>query len=759
MNRKTKLVGLISAVLIGVLGYLSWKNRSIPEKGYIPNQFVTEMTPIAKGLFVPWQMQWKAPNSIIFTELTGAVKRIDVATGAIELLYQVDDLAREVQAGLMGLALHPDFDKTPIIYIAYNFYEDEDIFTRVDALHYGEEELVFEKTIIKKIPAFAISIGGRLLITDDEKLLITVGEGSDSEMAQDPNALQGKVLRYNLDGSIPPDNPDPGSAVWASGFRNPQGLAIGPAGIYASEHGTFSNDELNLINKGGNYGWPLVSGVCTKEPNCHDDGYIYPLTSWSPTVAPSGLTYYGSDKYPFLKNSLLVACLKRQIIKVAPLLTDGKEVGASLELSVGALGRFRDVLVSPDGRIFASTSNQDVYGMPREGGDGIYELVPRDSLIAEQEKYLSPPATISLDSTSLDVTVVADKLRLPWELIWIRDQIIWFNERGGAIKQLDLNSGEVRLIYQVEGVFESSDNSGMHGFTVHPDYPDKPYFYVHYTYELYKSRLQRFEVDPNTLQVKSSEILLPELEGNKSHNGSRLVFGPDKKLYFCIGDGYKRRAAQKLDRYNGKVHRLNDDGSIPEDNPYAGSHVWTLGHRNPQGLAWGSNGLLYSSEHGSSNDDEINVLEKGVNYGFPNVQGLCDERSEQRFCESHHVKEPIYSWTPTIGPSGIDYYGQDVIPEWKNSLLITTLKSGDGLDGQRLLQAKLDATGARVLEMNDFLTYSFGRLRDVLVAPDGRIFICTSNQESNQNAREIVQEVDDRIIEIRATEKVKQPVL
>ena len=759
MSRRAKLLSALSVALIVTVGLIFWQHRSPSQNENIPNQYVTEVVPVTQDLFVPWQMQWMAPNSILFTELTGAIKMLDVATGAVKVLYQVEDLAREIQAGLMGLAVHPEFEETSSIYIAYNYYENEKLYLRVDALRFVEEGLVFEKTILNNIPSFPISIGGRLLISDDKKLFITVGEGSESETAQDGNSLQGKVLRYNLDGSIPLDNPFAGSPVWATGFRNPQGLAIGPAGIYASEHGTFSNDEINLIVKGGNYGWPLLSGICTNEPNCNGDGYIYPLTSYTPTLAPSGLTYYGADKYHFLQNSLLVACLKGQKIEVASLSADGKQLASSLSLSVGSLGRFRDVLVSPNGRIFASTSNRDVYGIPREGGDGIYELVPRDSFITEQKKYLSPPATITLDSTNLQVAVVAEGLRLPWELIWVRDQIIWFNERGGAIKELDLNTGKVRLIYQVEGVFESTDNSGMHAFTVHPDYPNKPFFYVHYTYELYKSRLQRFEVDPLTLEVKGNKILLPELEGNKSHNGSRLVFGPDKKLYFCIGDGYKRGAAQKLDRYNGKVLRLNDDGTIPDDNPYAGSHIWTLGHRNPQGLTWGSNGILYSSEHGSSDNDEINVLEKAGNYGFPKVQGFCDERSEQRFCEREQVKEPIHSWTPTVAPSGIDYYGHNEIPEWTNSLLITTLKSGDGLDGQRLLQAKLDYTGKRVEEINEFLTYSFGRLRDVMVTPDGRIFICTSNQESNQNAQKIVQSVDDRIIEIRTIEKIKDPVL
>ncbi len=698
-------------------------------------------------------MRWLAPHSIIFTELSGTIKLLDTKSGEIEDLYQVEDLARDIQSGLMGMALHPSFEKDSLVYISRNYRRDSSIFLAVDVLHFENGQLNFINTILGDIPSFPISIGGRIHISEDEKLFITVGEGLDSEAAQDLDSWAGKVLRVNLDGSVPEDNPDPMSPVWSRGFRNPQGITSDGENIYITEHGTFSNDELNLVIKGANYGWPLQSGFCDPSDSCGQQGYTAPISSWTPTVAPSGASFYQHDRFPFIKDAILVSCLKGQKVLISS--TKGQKGGTTREMLNGELGRLRDVLVNPEGRIFVSTSNLDVYGVPREGGDGIFEITPIDSFVEVEKTYLSPPATISLDSSNVEVTTVAANLRLPWELVWVEDNVIWFNERGGAVKRLDLSTGDTRLIHQVEDVFESSDNSGMHGFTVHPDFPKQPFFYVHYTYEVYRSRLVRFEVDSSSYEVLGKKVLLPDLEGNKSHNGSRITFGPDGCLYFCIGDGYKRKAAQDLERSNGKILRLKDDGSIPEDNPFPNSYVWSLGHRNPQGLEWSSNGILYSSEHGSSHDDELNIIEKGRNYGFPNVQGQCEGWFDENFCRRNNVKEPIYTWTPTIGPSGICYYGHTAIPEWTNSLLVATLKSGDGIEGQRLLQVRLSDDGAEVEHVNSFLTYSFGRLRDVMAAPDGRIFICTSNRETNQNAQDVVQETDDRIIQLA----IKQPSL
>ena len=153
---------------------------------------------------------------------------------------------------------------------------------------------------------------------------------------------------------------------------------------------------------------------------------------------------------------------------------------------------------------------------------------------------------------------------------------------------------------------------------------------------------------------------------------------------------------------NGKVLRINLDGTIPADNPVAGNPYWSFGHRNPQGLVFANN-KLYSSEHGPSNDDEINIIEKGKNYGWPNVEGFCDGSGEQSFCSANNVKEPVRNWTPTAAVSGLDYYNSDLIPQWKNSLLVVALKNA------RLYQMKLDDTFTSITQTNEYFTNDYGQ--------------------------------------------------
>ncbi|MDH3648592.1 MAG: PQQ-dependent sugar dehydrogenase, partial [Saprospiraceae bacterium] len=212
----------------------------------------------------------------------------------------------------------------------------------------------------------------------------------------------------------------------------------------------------------------------------------------------------------------------------------------------------------------------------------------------------------------------------------------------------------------------------------------------------------------------------------------------------------RRRSPQNIERLNGKILRITPDGDVPPDNPFPDNYVWSYGHRNPQGLIFDSNGNLFASEHGSNNDDEINLIVKGGNYGFPKVQGYCDERSEKKFCQEHSVVEPLKAFTPCIGVSGMAYFNHPSIPEWKNSLLVATLKSGGGELGQRLFQCRLNAAGNLIESVQASFSYSFGRLRDVLVVPDGRIYLCTSNRETNANGKEVVSDRDDIIVEIKA---------
>jgi glucose/arabinose dehydrogenase len=171
---------------------------------------------------------------------------------------------------------------------------------------------------------------------------------------------------------------------------------------------------------------------------------------------------------------------------------------------------------------------------------------------------------------------------------------------------------------------------------------------------------------------------------------------------------------------NGKVLRINLDGTIPSDNPVAGNPYWSLGHRNAQGFVYANN-IMYVSEHGPTTDDEINIVEKGANYGWPEVTGYCNERGEKSFCSSRNVKEPIKAWTPTTAACGMDYYNSNYMPQWKNSLLMVALKDA------RLYQMKLSNDHKTIVSTNEYLVNEYGRLRDVCVSPQGKVYVCTSN--------------------------------
>jgi glucose/arabinose dehydrogenase len=198
------------------------------------------------------------------------------------------------------------------------------------------------------------------------------------------------------------------------------------------------------------------------------------------------------------------------------------------------------------------------------------------------------------------------------------------------------------------------------------------------------------------------------------------LISPDLKLFISTGDASNTSLPQNTSSLNGKILRLNLDGSVPADNPVAGNPYWSFGHRNPQGLVFANN-MLYNSEHGPSNDDEINIIEKGRNYGWPDVQGYCNGTSEAVFCNANNVKEPIEAWTPTIATCGLDYYDKDQIPQWKNSLLLVALKDA------RLYQMKLNSSFNDITAIKQYFVNDYGRMRDLCISPDGKVYICTSN--------------------------------
>jgi aldose sugar dehydrogenase len=236
-------------------------------------------------------------------------------------------------------------------------------------------------------------------------------------------------------------------------------------------------------------------------------------------------------------------------------------------------------------------------------------------------------------------------------------------------------------------------------------------------------------------------VLLDGIIGAGIHNGSRIAVGPDKMLYISTGDAGSGERAQDRGSLNGKILRLTPDGRAAPDNPF-GDVVWSYGHRNPQGLVFHpTTGVLYETEHGPSDNDEINIIRRGGNYGWPNVHGRCDDDNfgERAFCAAHNVVEPLTTWTPTIAPTGADFYMSDRISGWRGTLLFTALSGA-------LYRATLSPDGQRIASMEKLLTGRFGRLRDVLVAPNGDVYVATSNRDGRGSPTSD----DDRILRLSA---------
>jgi glucose/arabinose dehydrogenase len=326
-------------------------------------------------------------------------------------------------------------------------------------------------------------------------------------------------------------------------------------------------------------------------------------------------------------------------------------------------------------------------------------------------------------------TVITTGLETPWDMVWGPDGMIWLSERGGRISRVDPKTGKRTTAGEVAGVVQRGE-SGLLGIALHPDFPREPWVYAVHTYSATGglwNRLVRLHWTGTTFD--NQQVLLDAIPGNYIHDGSRIAIGPDRMLYFSTGDAGNSDQAQDSTALGGKILRLDLDGKRPAGNPF-NSAVWSWGHRNPQGLVFGENGILYETEHGPGDNDEVNIIERGRNYGWPNVHGACDETGEKDFCARKHVVEPLTAWTPTVAISGAAL---------ADGVLLAT-----SLNGQTLWRMTLSPDGRRITDRTAVLSGVYGRLRDVLVAPNGDIYICTSNRDG----RGAPVDADDRIIRL-----------
>ncbi len=330
-------------------------------------------------------------------------------------------------------------------------------------------------------------------------------------------------------------------------------------------------------------------------------------------------------------------------------------------------------------------------------------------------------------------------LSVPWEILWGPDDFIWMSERGGRVSRVNPQNGERQTLLEIADTYQQGE-SGLLGMVLHPDFATQPFVYLVYTYSGnggIRERLVRYRYNGSGLT--DAQILLDDIPGNTYHDGSRLLITPDRYLLMSTGDAGNTNFSQDLSSLAGKILRLNLDGSIPADNPFPDSYVWSYGHRNAQGLVVHPNGRIYSSEHGPNSDDEINIITRGGNYGWPVVLGPVDSPNEQPFAQTNNVTGSILDWSPTIAPSDLVYYTSTAIPQWQNRLLMTVLKD------QMLVAVALSEDGTQVTGQQRYFAGQFGRLRDICVSPDGRVFLATNGNATSSRG-------EHRIIEISRLE-------
>jgi len=353
-----------------------------------------------------------------------------------------------------------------------------------------------------------------------------------------------------------------------------------------------------------------------------------------------------------------------------------------------------------------------------------------------------PTAPPSRGPVQVTVTTFLSNLEVPWDIAFAPDGRIFITERPGRLRVVIQNQLRPEPVATLSDVAATGEG-GLLGLALDPDFTHNHYLYLYYTTRTANgalvNRVVRFTERDNHLTDQT--VLLDGIPGAVLHNGGRIAFGPDGKLYITVGDARNPNAAQDLRSLSGKILRINPDGSIPSDNPFPNSPIWSYGHRNPQGLAWRpGTGQLYETEHGPSGEfglyahDELNLIEPGKNYGWPAYA------SDVQISGGIDAVPPLLdSGNQTWAPSGMTFVSHDRIPQWHGSLLFA------GLRGEGLWRITLSADGRQVTGTEVLYQGQFGRLRTVVEGPDGTLSVLTNNRDGRGRP----QQGDDRVLLIK----------
>ena len=373
---------------------------------------------------------------------------------------------------------------------------------------------------------------------------------------------------------------------------------------------------------------------------------------------------------------------------------------------------------------------------------------PRPTFVADGDGQ-----EIKTEKQTFKIEVVARDIETPWGLAFLPDGRLLVTERAGKLRIIPKDkSGTVVTVTGTPKPWERQD-AGYLDVEVHPQYAKNGWIYLAYSEPVpnytppppppegaapppVEGRGGRGPQTPNIPSMTTiirgkinaknewtdQQVLfrapLDQFTTNNSHYGARFTFDRQGHLFYTLGERGVMENAQDLSKPTGKIHRVNDDGSVPKDNPFVGKAgalptIWSYGHRNPQGLAWDPvSGKLWESEHGPQGGDEINIIEPGKNYGWAvitmGVQNGITKRSEPG------MEQPIVYYTPTMAPSGIVFYTGNQFPQWKNNLFVSALA------GQQL--RRLEVSGDKVTSQETLFT-QFGRVHDVVQGPDGLLYV------------------------------------
>ena len=340
--------------------------------------------------------------------------------------------------------------------------------------------------------------------------------------------------------------------------------------------------------------------------------------------------------------------------------------------------------------------------------------------------------------TKFRVETAVGNLEVPWSIVWAPDGRMFFTERPGRVRIYEKGQLRPQPLFVVPDV-EPSGESGLMSLELHPQFGANHFLYLAYAYKGDGQQVRVVRYRESSTGLTEPKVIIENIPAAQFHAGCRLRFGPDQKLYITTGDATERGLAQAKDSLAGKTLRLNDDGSVPSDNPFvnqknARPEIWSVGHRNAQGIDWQpGSGLMFQTEHGPSGfdgpggGDEVNIVERGKNYGWPLIHHTQTRQG---------LESPLLEYTPACAPGSAMFYPSKVFPEFQNNFFFGCLR------GERIIRVVLD--GRRVVSQENLLAGKYGRIREVAAGPDGSIYFSTSNRDGRGSPAAD----DDRIIRL-----------